>query len=281
LWIVRQVKKGRPIGQIALAQKVSRMTVWNIQQAYQKWGEDGLCDHKPGRLFEPLSPKFYELVKEEWKKQHCGARKLHVILSRRGFGVSLRKISQVMKTENMQKPFPKRQKPRKYKRYEWPISDFMWHTDWHVIKASKLKGKNFISYLDDCSRKIMAYGVFEAINTKNSLLILYKAIGENEVTPFELNSDRGSTFIPSKYDKNGHANSEFQDELAHLGIIFIPSRRRHPQTNGKLEKFHHILDTEFDDRFATIDEFITWYNNERLSEAVDYETPNKQYQKRL
>jgi len=69
--------------------------------------------------------------------------------------------------------------------------------------------------------------------------------------------------------------------LQESGIIFIPSRRRHPQTNEKLEKFHHILDVEFDERFETIDEFICWYNEERASEALDYDTLNGAYKKRL
>lgn len=267
--------------EVALAQKVSRITVWKIWKAYGKFGEDGLCDHKAGRLFEPLNAKFYKKVVDEWKIQRCGARKLHAIFGKRGFEVSLRKISQVMKVEGFQKPCPKRQKPRKYKRYEWPISNFMWHTDWHVIKASKLKGKQFISYLDDSSRRIMSYGVFDSPTTRNSLIVLYAAIAKHQVTPVELNSDRGSQFIPNKFDKHGKANSEFQEALQELGVLFIPSRRRHPQTNGKIEKFHHILDKEFDDRFETIDEFIEWYNNERASEAIDYMNPKEAYKKRL
>ena len=260
---------------------MSRITVWKIQQAHKKYGFDGLRDHKAGRLFEPLNAKFYKRVVDEWKRQRCGARKLHAILKKKGFGVSIWKISQVMVSEGFQKPCLKRQKPRKYKRYEWPISNFMWHTDWHVIKASKLKGKQFISYLDDSSRRIMSYGVFDSATTRNSRIVLYAAIGRHLVTPYELNSDRGSQFIPSKFDKNGKANSEFQEALKEQGILFIPSRARHPQTNGKIEKFHHILDKEFDDRFETIDEFITWYNNERASEALDYLSPSEAYKKRL
>ena len=186
----------------------------------------------------------------------------------------------MLKTEGFQKPCPKRQKPRKYKRYEWPISNFMWHTDWHTMKA-RLKGKQFISYLDDSSRQIMSYGVFESATTRNSLIVLYAAIARHQATPFELNSDRGSQFIPNKFDKNGIANSEFQEVLKELGVIFIPSRRRHPQTNGKIEKFHDILEKEFDDRFETIDQFIDWYNNERASEALDYQTPRETYLKRI
>ena len=257
------------------------MGLWKIKKRFDEDGEYGLKDHRPGKLFEPLNAKFYDLVVSEWKKNKCGARKLHRILKRKGFGVSLRKISQVMVKEGFQKPNFKKRKPRKYKRYEWPLPNFMWHTDWHVIKADKLKGKNFISYLDDCSRQIMSYGVFENMTTKNAITALYKAISAHEVIPHLLNSDRGSQFIPNKFDKNGKANSAFQDELAELGIFFVPSKARHPQTNGKIEKFHHILDTEFDDRFKTIEEFINWYNNERASEAVDYMSPKEAYKKRL
>lgn len=275
------MKLKQSVKNIALAQKISRISVWKIKKKFEKLGDYGLKDHKPGHLFEPLNPKFYDLIVESWKRNKCGARKLYAILKKKGFSVSRRKISQVMIKEGFQKPCIKRQKPRKYKSYEWPIPNIMWHTDWHIIKAPKLKGMHFISYIDDCSRKIMAYGVFEEETTKNSLLILYKAIAKNQVTPYELNSDRGAQFIQNKYDKTRKENHEFQKTLEELGIIFIPSKRRHPQTNGKLEKFHDILDKEFDERFKDIEEFIEWYNNERASEALDYDSPNESYKKHL
>lgn len=260
--------------------KISRMALWKIEQRYEKRSEDGLKEHKPGRLFEPLSDKFYDLVVHEWKRYKCGARKLHAVLKKKGFSVSLRKISQVLVKEGFQKPCIKRKKPRKYKRYEWPLPNYMWHTDWHVIKSKKLKGNKILPYIDDCSRKIMGY-VIGAENTRNSLFALYSAIAKNLVAPFILNSDRGPQFISNKLDKKGKTTHEFQEALEEIGIIFVPSKRRHPQTNGKMEKFFDILDKEFDERFETIDEFIEWYNNERPSEALDYMTPNEAYKKRL
>jgi len=74
----------------------------------------------------------------------------------------------VLVKEGFQKPFTKRRKPRKYKRYEWPLPNYMWHTDWHVIKSEKHKGENIIVYLDDCSRMAMGYCT-GAENTNNSL----------------------------------------------------------------------------------------------------------------
>lgn len=263
-----------------MAQKVSRITVWKIKKRYEQWGEDGLRDHKAGRLFEPLTAKFYDLVVKGWKKNKCGARKLHAFFKRQGFSVSRRKIEQVLIAKGFQKPVLKRKKPRKYKRYEWPIPNYMWHTDWHVIKAEKLKGENIVVYIDDCSRRIIGYCV-GTMTTKNSLLALYKAIATHHVSPYCLNSDRGTQYFPNKRNKDGKAAHAFQKALEELGIIFIPSKKRHPQTNGKNEKFFHILDTEFDERFKNLDQFIDWYNSERLSEAVDYMTPNEAYKKRL
>jgi transposase InsO family protein len=220
------------------------------------------------------------LIVQTWKRHKCGARKLHEILKRDGFKVSRRKISQVMIRENLQKPFLKRKKPRKYKRYEWPIPNYMWHTDWHKIKGKMMRGENILVFIDDCSRKIMGY-IIGAPTTRNSVFALYNAISTNLVTPFILNSDRGAQFFPNKTDKKGLAMHEFQAVLDELGIIFIPSKVRHPQTNGKNEKFFDILDKEFDERFETLSDFISYYNNERLSEAVDYMTPNEAYEKRL
>ena len=186
-----------------------------------------------------------------------------------------------MVKEGLQKPNPKKQKPRKtYKRYEYPMPHLMWHTDWHGIKGGILKGKKIIVYIDDCSRKILSYGVFNRMTTKNSLIVLYGAIAEYQIIPWKLNSDRGSQFIPMRHDKKGKANHAFQKALDELGVIFIPSKKRHPQTNGKNERWFGILEKEFDERFETIGEFIGWYNDERISEAVDYMTPDEAYKKR-
>ena len=198
-----------PKNSICQAMKISRMALWKIEHRYKKDGEYGLKDHNPGRLFEPLNNKFYKLVIDFWKKNKCGARKLHAIMKKKGFSVSRRKIEQVLKAEGFQKPVKKRQKPRKYKRYEWPISNYMWHCDWHVVKAKRMKGKNLLVYIDDSSRQIMSH-IVGAENTRNSLFALYNGIAKHGVVPYCLNSDRGTQFISAKKDKKGEANHTFQ-----------------------------------------------------------------------
>ena len=53
------------------------------------------------------------------------------------------------------------------------------------------------------------------------------------------------------------------------------SRPRHPQTNGKLERFHRSVEDEIW-RYGCLDEYIEFYNTDRLHWALDianYETP--------
>ena len=127
----------------------------------------------------------------------------------------------------------------------------------------------------------MGHGEFVHATTRNALLIFYHTIAEHGVTPYMVNTDKGSQFYASKRDKKGQADHQFENALKDLGILFIPSRRGHPQTNGKNEKWFGIFKAEYDERFNSFSEYVHWYNNGRLSEAVDYMTPNEAYEKRL
>lgn len=253
------------------------MGLWKVQQRYRKWGLEGLKDHKPGRLFQPLNAKCYDLIVEEWKKRKCGHRKLHAYMKRKGFGVSLWKIRQVMEREGLIKPCRKRRGQKKYKRYEWPLPNLLWHTDWFWCKRLQ---KYVIVYTDDRSRTVTGHGSFEEATTKHSLFVLYSAITEYGV-PYQLLHDRGSQFYANKRNKKGVAEHEYEQALQDLGVIQVKGRAHHPQTNGKCEYFFKILNSEFDDRFKTLDEFVDWFNTERLSEALDYKTPHEVFFKKV
>ena len=97
-----------------------------------------------------------------------------------------------------------------------------------------------------------------------------------------MNTDRGTEFYSAK-DKP----SQFEEYLKEQGIRFIPSRKRNPQTNGKLERFWYEYDRH---RFSfeNIQQFIDWYNarihgalwleiGEKPKEAFVRELPLKIY----
>ena len=69
----------------------------------------------------------------------------------------------------------------------------------------------------------------------------------------------------------------FENELLDLGIHLINSRPYHPQTNGKLERFHRTLETEVG-RHDSLGDFITYYNERRLHWSLDIDnrqTPSR------
>ena len=55
-------------------------------------------------------------------------------------------------------------------------------------------------------------------------------------------TDHGTQFCANKRDKRGHAVHGFELYLKKYRIRHILCGVNHPQTNGKLEKFHELYD---------------------------------------
>jgi putative transposase len=221
-----------------------------------------------------INPNFVKKVVEIRKRDDYGSEKIHFVMKRDGHGVSQHIIQRILDEQGLTDPCPKRRGQRKYVRYWWPISNYMWHTDW-----SELDGEQYITYIDDCSRRIMAAAKFEHATTQNALHVLHQAILMNEASPYILLSDKGSQFYANKYTKNGEKGiSEFEKELQALGIIFWTARRNHPQTNGKQERWFQTMKTRFKKHpEETLQEFVNWYNEDRIHHGLRYKTPNKVY----
>ena len=77
----------------------------------------------------------------------------------------------------------------------------------------------------------------------------------------EINTDKGSQFYANKKNKDGEkVYVEFELFLQKNNIIHIPSRRNHPQTNGKNERWFRTYE-ENRKRFKSFEEFVKWYND--------------------
>jgi putative transposase len=81
-------------------------------------------------------------------------------------------------------------------------------------------------------------------------------------------------------------HTSFSAWLIRLGIYVSHSRPKHPQTQGKLERFHRTLKLELLNTysFENLDEaqkgFNWWqkiYNEERPHQAIGFNTPSKRY----
>lgn len=151
-----------------------------------------------------------------------------------------------------------------------------WHTD---ISYISYKGMRFylICVLDGFSRAILAWDIRLSMESFDAYMVLYRAclkwVSTTNINP-RIISDNGSQFLTKEYKKILH---EF--EMTH-----VRTSVNHPQSNGKLERFHKTIKHERirDLPRITIEQFrrdigdwIDHYNTERLHSAINYLPPMK------
>ncbi len=269
---------GRGATSIALIQKISRRMVYKLIAKHKQYGERAYTTKASGRPKQPVNPTFVEKVVLIRKEDDYGSEKIHFVLKNEGFAVSQRQIQRILDEQSLTEPCEKRRGQRSYVRYQWPISNYMWHSDW-----TEYENEQYIAFIDDRSRKIMAAGVFSNANKKNTLFVFYQAMLINEVSPVIVLSDKGVQFFANIKNKQGErALSEFERELNAIGIELWTSRRNHPQTNGKMEKWWHTMKRRKKKHpQETLQEFVKWYNEKRIHHALKFKTPEQVYQENL
>ena len=189
------------------------------------------------------------------------------------------KIHKYLLIKGISTPDKKKQKQRKYCRYERKHSFSLVHLDWHESRV--VEGKQVCIVVDDASRLVLCGGEYDNATTQNSIALMKKAIvfafDNYSAIIMEVNTDKGCQFYANKPDKKGNrGRCEFELFLEKNMINHIPSRRNHPQTNGKNERWFRTYE-ENRGKFKSFSEFIEWYNDRihlGLSRKVGI-TPNE------
>ena len=277
-WVIQQYRSGRSAASIALVQKISRRYVYTLVGKHKRIGLLAYEAKKSGRPRRRINPDFVKKVIELRKEMDYGSEKLHYVLKREGFAVAQRQIQHILDESGLTDPCEKRRGQRTYVRFVWPISNYMWHCDW-----SEYEKKQYIAFIDDCSRKIVAAGCFDRATEQHALFVLYQAMLTHRTCPAVVLSDKGPQFYANTKTKTGErAISTFEEELRALGIELWTSRRNHPQTNGKMEKwFDTFKKRKRKHPEETLQEIVTWYNEKRIHHALDYKTPNDVYHEKV
>ncbi|MFH1586747.1 MAG: DDE-type integrase/transposase/recombinase [Candidatus Diapherotrites archaeon] len=245
-WIVRELGKGElPTSQIAKQQDI---TVRWAKELLKRYEQDGYLPvpGKPGPTPKPILSAEIELVKWFKGKHGSGAVNLEKIMHREGIYISHNRIHSVLKSQGLANNEPKKQMRRKWVRFERKHSNSLWQTDWVEIN-----GLHIIAFIDDASRLIMGVGVFGEATADNAVLVLNQAVKDLGV-PKQLMSDHGTQFM----------SNMFRECVEGLGIEHIKARVKHPQTNGKIERWFGTL-KQMLKHFKDLDYTVWFYNNER------------------
>jgi len=269
---------------IAAEMKVSIRTVNRVWGHWMK-NKEPWAPKKFGRSKKSLSESDIQLILKIRKEQNSGARRIEKVIEQKyGRHIPHNAIHQVLLENglaNEEKQKKKRRKP--WIRYERKHSLTAVHLDWHT---SRFNGKEVCVVLDDSSRFILAGGEFQAATAENSIELVRKALeGYGQIRKIrEVITDHGSQFFANKADKNGESESTFGQFLAKNEIKHILAGVKHPQTNGKIEKWYHTYEKSrklFDD----FDKFLNWYNSVRYHESLDekhyLQTPEDAFWSRL
>jgi putative transposase len=271
VWIVKQYLSGVPPGKIALAQGVTRMTLSNLMKTYREYGFDGLKDHKTGRMEVQLSPNAEIIILDLRRRFEYGACRIEQLLKIKGFSVSHRQIEKLLLRNDLVRPNIKKQKARKWVRYELPNPNDLWHTDWTHDPFTQ---KQLSVYIDDKTRLVTSYGIFKRQTAENTIALLKTGIA-NYGKPKAIMTDHGPQYYAPRPECK-QENSQFRIALDVLGIKHYLARINRPQTNGKVERFFLTYKTEFiTNSFSNIRDFIKHYNEARPHMSLGYKTPKQ------
>jgi len=154
----------------------------------------------------------------------------------------------------------------------------MWQTDFTYFKIIGWGWYYLSTVIDDYSRFIIAWDLRSQMTSKDVVPSIEQAIqftGLNKKTAPKLLSDNGKCYI----------SSEIVGFLRSKGIRPINGKPSHPQTQGKIERYHRTmknvikLDNYYspDDLIKAIADFVKYYNYERYHESLNNLTPADVY----
>jgi putative transposase len=154
----------------------------------------------------------------------------------------------------------------------------MWQTDFTYFKIIGWGWYYLSTVLDDYSRFIVHWELCKSMKAEDVERTIEQAIKKAGLTPGQrpkLLSDNGSCYIAS----------ELKGFLQTKQITHIHGRPLHPQTQGKIERYHRSmknvvkLDHYYypEELVAALERFVHHYNHERYHESLDNVTPADVY----
>lgn len=220
--------------------KVSQRGCQILWSRYKKSGINPVLA-RPGRRLVPTTTQEKESICKAWRENDapCAVILERFLDSKYAINIPHNCIHVVLKEMNFASDEPRKLHKKRWIRYERTYSNSLWHTDWKYLDCRGW----FIAYLDDAFRFVVSYGLFDSASSENTVKVLREAI-QKYGKPTKILSDRGSQFYATEAEEKTKGVMLFERFLVEKGIGQRLSRVRHPQTNGKVERFFRTVQDE-------------------------------------
>src|SRR6266508_1764238 len=190
-------------------------------------------------------------------------------------------IRRILHAAGLVVPEPRKRPRSSWRRFEAAAPNEVWQSDfthWRLADGSEVE---ICSRLDDHSRYLLACTAFRRV-AGDDVVATFTAAGDAHGWPASTLTDNGSVYT-SRF--TGGRNG-FEYLLAYLSIRQKNGAPGHPQTQGKIERFHQTLKrwlgqqpaaTDLAGLQAQLDAFRLAYNERRPHRAIGRATPGETY----
>jgi len=285
--------EGRSKSEVARTYGISRRWVITLVQRFLAEGEPGLQPRSrrpgssPSRTPQTIENEIVALRKDLDRRGHeAGAATIVAHLQQRhGHAPAVSTIWRILSARGFVIPQPHKRPKSSYRRFVADAPNERWQLDITHYRLADDTDVEILNVLDDHSRLCIdsrARRVFTATDVDTVFTTATSSYGD----PAGLLSDNGAVFTGAPR-RGGRVALELTCHTR--GIRFIHSRPYHPQTCGKVERFHQTLKKWLDRQprpatvgqlQALVDAFRDYYNNQRPHRALDRRTPAQAYQAR-
>ena len=270
---LKRLNNGATTYQARKIAKISVRRVYQIRQIYEEAGEIPEIGKKVGRPIKMIQLWEVDIVKEAYEKYRVSADTLERVIDRDyKKHIGHNRIHKILVDLGFAKPKEKKDiRKKKWIRYERRHSLTAVHIDWHYYKGTWIFGVE-----DDASRKLLALIECKNETTDKSIEGMNFALKHGRIK--QCICDHGSQFV-----SNIGGKSRFAEFLKSKEIKQILCRVKHPQSNGKIERWFGCYDRHRE-AFNSIEEFLYWYNDIRPHRSLKFdilETPSQAFIRKL
>ncbi|WP_300267349.1 IS481 family transposase [Microbacterium sp.] len=190
-------------------------------------------------------------------------------------------IRRILHSRNLITPEPRKRPRASYIRFQADQPNDTWQSDFTHWRLDDGTDVEILNWLDDHARYLLSCTVHTAVTGDDVVTSFLTAI-DRHGTPASTLTDNGRVYTA----RHGGGRNAFEYVLAILNITQKNGAPNHPQTQGKVERFHQTLKRWLTarprartttDLQAQLNTFREHYNTHRPHRALDGRTPETAY----